>query len=291
MPAKLLVIDNNSPLLHSWKKGLAARYRVIEALGGVEAVRKLTSETIELVIANISLRTLNGVEAIGKIRSRFDRIPIIVLHNPKDVLDLKQAKAYSVDSTITLPVDYKKLIAEIERLLPAASAAKSARQPHAGSSPARGAAQKKAAAARTPGEAPAAAPDMDVEKRFYDGLSAISANNLPEAIAVFESLIKLTRLKKESWRRYLDDALFQLGQCHAAAGRYEKSNGYYKAFIAKAPHNLSYKSALLYLGKNYIALKNNAKAAVYLKQVINTPPFDSFGTQARKLLKTIETAK
>jgi len=283
MPTKLLVIDNNSPLLHPWKKGLSTRYELVEALGGVEAVRKLKSEAIELVIANISLRTLNGVEAVGKIRSRYDRIPIIVLHDPKDVLDLKQAKAYSVDSTVPLPVDYKKLLAEIERLLPAASVSPA--------SSGRGAIPGNAAASGKPGRNGSGDADVDVEKRFYDGLTAISENNLPEAIAVFESLIKLTRIKKETWRRYLDDALFQLGQCHAAAGRYEKSNGYYKAFIAKAPHNLSFKSALLYLGKNYIALKNNAKAAVYLKQVVNTPPFDSFGTQARKLLKTIEPGK
>jgi DNA-binding response OmpR family regulator len=289
MTAKLLVIDNNSPLIHSWKKGLASHYELVEAMGGIEAVRKIKAEAIDLVIANISLRSLNGVEAVGKIRSSFDKLPIIVLHDPKDVLDLKQARAYSVNGVMALPVDYKKLMAEIERLLPGA-----ARAPRA----AEAAAVDDAVPRERPAQASAARSsaagndaETDVEKRFYEGLTAISDNNLPEAIAVFESLIKLTRIKKDTWRRYLDDALFQLGQCYAAAGQYEKSNGYYKAFIAKAPHNLSYKSALLYLGKNYLAIKDKAKAAVYLKQVINTPPSDSFATQARKLLKTIEPAK
>jgi CheY-like chemotaxis protein len=288
MPAKLLVIDNNSPLLHSWKKGLSSEYSLIEAMGGIEAVRKIKTESIDLVIANISLRTLNGVEAIGKIRSSFDKIPIIVLHDPKDTLDLKQAKAYSINGVMNLPVDYKKLIAEIERLLPAGRSAPAA----TATPPAADATVFRASpAAARPTTAASYGDDDDVEKRFYEGLSAISDNNLPEAIAVFESIIKLTRIKKESWRRYLDDSLFQLGQCYAATSQYDKSNAHYKTFIAKAPHNLSYRSALLYLGKNYIALKDNAKAAVYLKQVINSSAADSFTTQARKLLKTIEPGK
>jgi CheY-like chemotaxis protein len=276
MPAKLLVIDNNSPLLHSWKKGLSSEYSLIEAMGGIEAVRKIKTESIDLVIANISLRTLNGVEAIGKIRSSFDKIPIIVLHD------------YSINGVMNLPVDYKKLIAEIERLLPAGRSAPAA----TATPPAADATVFRASpAAARPTTAASYGDDDDVEKRFYEGLSAISDNNLPEAIAVFESIIKLTRIKKESWRRYLDDSLFQLGQCYAATSQYDKSNAHYKTFIAKAPHNLSYRSALLYLGKNYIALKDNAKAAVYLKQVINSSAADSFTTQARKLLKTIEPGK
>jgi DNA-binding response OmpR family regulator len=282
MPATILIIDNTSPLIHTWKKGLESQYRVIEAMGGVEAVRKIKSEGIDLVIANISLRTLNGVEAIGKIRSSFDQIPVIVLHDQRDLLDLKQARAYNINAAVALPVDYKKLIIAINSLLSRTADSDPAMREES-------VAQRAAGTGRVSREADPA--DDNVEQRFYDGLSAISANHLPEAITIFESIIKATRLKRETWRHYLDDALFQLGQCYAAVGNLQKSNTCYKSFIAKAPHNSSFKSALLYLGKNYIALKDNAKAAVYLKQVINTPPFDSFGTQARKLLKTIEPTK
>jgi CheY-like chemotaxis protein len=285
MPVKILIIDNTSALIHSWKKGLDEQYTTVEAMGGIEAVRKIKNETVDLVIANISLRTINGVEAIGKIRSSFDKIPIIVVHDQRDVLDLKQAKAYNVNAAMCQPVDYKKLIAEIERLLPAGQ---TGARPAVREAPAPSGWQTPAPAAS---KASSAGIEDDVEKIFYEGLSAISANNFAEAIGYFESIIKVTRIKRDTWRHYLDDALFQLGQCHAATGNLEKSNTYYKNFIAKAPHNLSFKSALLYLGKNYIALKDNAKAMVYLKQVINTPPSDSFATQARKLLKTIESEK
>ncbi len=282
MPATILIIDNTSPLIHTWKKGLESQYRALEAMGGVEAVRKIKSESIDLVIVNISLRTLNGVDAISKIRSTFDQIPIIVLHEQRDLLDLKQARAYNINAAVALPVDYKKLIVAINSLLARTATSDTAMREEA-------APDRAAAASRASRETDPA--DDNVEQRFYDGLSAISANSLPEAITIFESIIKMPRLKRETWRHYLDDALFQLGQCYAAVGNLPQSNTCYKSFIAKAPHNSSYKSALLYLGKNYIALKDNAKAAVYLKQVINTPPFDSFGTQARKLLKTIGPTK
>jgi CheY-like chemotaxis protein len=276
MPASILLIDNTSSLINTWKKGLDYKYQVYEAMGGVEAVRKIKNEGIELVIANISLRTINGVEAIGKIRSSFDTLPIIVIHDQRDILDLKQAKAYNINVAVSLPVDYKKLIIEIDRLLPTPDR------------PAAEARKKISVAAKTKGKGN---DEENVEQRFYDGLSAISANNLDEAIGIFEAILKLTRLKRDTWRHYLDDSLFQLGQCYAATGNLKKSNACYQAFIAKAPHNSSYKSALLYLGKNFIILKDIAKAAVCFKKVINTPPFDSFGTQARKLLKKITSIK
>ena len=129
---------------------------------------------------------------------------------------------------------------------------------------------------------------MDLEKCFYDGLSAISANNIDKAINIFQSMLTVTRIKHETWRRYLEDALFQLGQCYATKGDLAKSNFYYTAFVKKAPHNSSHKSALLYLGKNYLSLKNYDKAAYFLGKVAAAKPFDSFSTQARKLLKTFK---
>jgi DNA-binding NarL/FixJ family response regulator len=282
MPAKLLIIDNTTAITNPWKKALQSRFQTSEAMGGVEAVRKLKTEPISLVIVNISLRQINGVEAIAKIRSSFDRIPIIILHDQRDVLDLKQAKAYSINGIVALPVDYKKLVAEIQKVLPKDEPEKGSPREEKESVPEQKPAANNAHATDDPN---------DVEKRFYEGLTAISANNIKKAIGIFQSLISITRLKKESWRRYLEDALFQLGQCHAALGEFEKSNSCYAAFITKAPHNTSHKSALLYMGKNYIALKNYAKAAHYLNKVITAGPADSFNTQARKLLKSIETMK
>ena len=81
--------------------------------------------------------------------------------------------------------------------------------------------------------------------------------------------------------------MFHLGQCYARLKDYKQSNKYYQDFINKAPHHNCAKEALLYLGKNHQAMKDYLKATYYYKKVINMRPFDSFSTQARKLLKKI----
>ncbi len=261
------------------------RYGTAEAMGGFEAVRKLKTDSFSAVIVNISLKQIKGVEAIRKIREAFREVPVIVLYNPKDMLDLKQAKAYGVDYTFTFPLDTDNFLAAITHVVSALgvdpAGAGHSMQGHA------------AVPARPEPGAPEAAADhereyLDVEKKFYEGLSAISAGKIKDAILIFHALLKTTRIKKEAWRRYLEDSLFQLGQCYGALKEYKKSNVCYLKFITKAPHNSSHKSALLHLGKNYLDMREYDKAAGYFRKVVHMHPYDAFSTQARKMLKKLE---
>jgi CheY-like chemotaxis protein len=282
MKGNILILDNTTAIRSPWKQMLGSRYEIAEAMGGFEAVRKLKTDSFNVVIVNISLKQIKGVEAIRKIREGFHKIPIIVLYNPKDVLDLKQAKVYGVEYTLAFPLEINNLLAALNHIMPAAdNVVQKKTQPSV-----RSLKQEK-----TSQSAESNDEYIDVESKFYDGLSAISAGDIKSAITVFHLLLKITRIKKESWRRYLEDSLFQLGQCYATLKQYEKSNACYLQFINKAPHNTSHKSALLYLGKNYVAMKDMEKARSYLTKVADMRPYDSFSTQARKLLKKLESFK
>jgi len=289
MNSKILLLDNSTAIMSPWKKVIAKNYVTEEAVGGVEALRKIKNDSIDLVVVNISQKNVNGVEAIGKIRSVYEKLPVIVLFDKKDALDLKQAKAYGVNSLVQLPVDVRKLLVEIGRFIGREKEHEAGGQIDKAEKSAQGKLIDVKSLAEEDGKP--AEEIEDIEKAFYDGLSCISSNNLQEAISIFQAILKVTRLKRETWRRYLEDSLFQLGQCYATLGNLDKSNAYYSAFIQKAPHNTSHKSALWYMGKNYYTMKNWAKSAHYLKLVMETKPFDSFSTQARKLLKTIEGSK
>jgi CheY-like chemotaxis protein len=282
MIGNILILDNTTVIRSPWKQMLGSRYGITEAMGGFEAVRKLKTNSFNAVIVNISLKQIKGVEAIRKIRESFHGIPIIILYNPKDVLDLKQAKVYGVDYSLAFPLEINNLLAALDHLVPAA---KGKTQKSGKPSPQKPKREESVTGAEANDEY------IDIERRFYDGLSAISAGDIKNAIIIFHSLLKITRIKKESWRRYLEDSLFQLGQCYATLKQYEKSNTCYLQFINKAPHNTSHKSALLYLGKNYVAMKDMGKARNCLAKVAEMRPYDSFSTQARKLLKKLESFK
>jgi CheY-like chemotaxis protein len=298
MRGNILILDNTTVIRSPWKKMLQDRYDTTEAMGGFEAVRKLKTDSFDAVIVNISLKQIKGVEAIRKIREAVRQVPVIVLYNPKDILDLKQAKAYGVDYTFTFPLEINNFLAALAHIIHVVAAGPAGAA--AGSIPAQAAAVGRttpAAPANPSGNgtgAPEDPPDdeseyLDVEQKFYEGLSAISAGKIKDAIMIFHALLKTSRIKKESWRRYLEDSLFQLGQCYGTLKEYKKSNACYLQFITKAPHNTSHKSALLHLGKNYLDMKDYNKAAAYFRQVMNMRPYDAFSTQARKMLKKLES--
>ena len=271
MNCRLLVIDNSTALTSPWKKVLNENFTMSEAVGGYEAVTKLRCEPFDLIIVNISLDCLNGADAIRKIREKFYFIPIIALYAKTDILNLKQVKAYGIQHALSLPVDVKNLIIIISKLIPAYRLTEKSNIQHH----------------RECEEKSKSNKDEDfinVEEKFYEGLSAIATMHFREAVEIYESILHLTNIKHETWLRYITEAHFQLGQCYAHLKEYETSNKYYISFINKAPTHNFVKEALLYLGKNYEAMHNLTKASYYYQRVLNMRPFDSYTTQARKLL-------
>jgi len=270
MKIKILVMDTSTSFTSPWKKELSDRFVITEVIGGFEAISKLKSDVYSLLLVNISINHLNGVDAIRKIRDKYQYLPIIVLYDPKDTLNLKQTMVYGIQQALALPANSEiiaKCISNYVRI-PNQSVEPELRKVD-------------------PVHEKQNNDYIDVEAKFYEGLSAIAANQVEKAIDIYKSLLKLSNIKRERWLKYIEESMFQLGQCYARLKKFKQSNKYYLEFIQKAPYHNCVKEALLYLGKNHHAMKDYQKAVYYYKKVINMRPFDSFSTQARKYLKKI----
>jgi DNA-binding NarL/FixJ family response regulator len=273
MKAKILVMDTSTSFTSPWKKELGEKFDIEEVIGGFEAVTKLKKSSFNLIIVNISITHLNGVDAIRKIRDKYNYIPIIVLYDPKDALNLRQTMTYGIQEAIPFPVTINDLLKGINQHITIAD--ESGTTAHMTDQ--RQDKKKKENF-------------VDVEALFYEALSATAANQIEKAINIYQSLLKITNIKRERWLKYIEESMFHLGQCYSRLKDYRKSNKHYQDFIARAPYHNCVKEALLYLGKNHEALHDYTKASYYYKKVINMRPFDSFSTQARKLLKKIVKA-
>ncbi|MBN2441898.1 MAG: tetratricopeptide repeat protein [Spirochaetales bacterium] len=271
MKINILVMDTSTSFTSPWKKELGDIFGITEVIGGFEAIAKLKSDVYSIILVNISINHLNGVDAIRKIRDKYQYIPIIVLYDPKDVLNLKQTMIYGIQQAIPLPVNSEAIEKSISNFVRIPNESSGDKKP---SSHQHQVQEKKE-------------DFVDVEAHFYEGLSAIAANQIERAIEIYKSLLDLTNIKKERWLKYIEESMFHLGQCYARLKDFKQSNKYYSDFISKAPYHNCVKEALLYLGKNYEAMKDFPKAIYFYKKVINMRPFDSFSTQARKFLKSI----
>ena len=83
MPAqrRILVIDDDETILDLLKDTLSPEYQISTAHDSLEGVELMMSERFDLLIIDLGMPVLDGVELIGKIRqnSPFNKIPILVL--------------------------------------------------------------------------------------------------------------------------------------------------------------------------------------------------------------------
>jgi len=76
---KLLVVDDEAPLRLLYEKELTEEgYEVVLASDGWEAVKKIEEESPDLVVLDIQMPEMDGLEAMGKILGKYNRLPVII---------------------------------------------------------------------------------------------------------------------------------------------------------------------------------------------------------------------
>ena len=91
---------------------------LIEAKNGKEAIEILDQESIDIILMDIEMPVMNGVETTKYIRTQMpfpkNKLPIIALtaHNPDDFFDDYNNAGF--DKLLTKPYSFKKILNTIE---------------------------------------------------------------------------------------------------------------------------------------------------------------------------------
>ncbi|MEK7282351.1 MAG: response regulator [Acidobacteriota bacterium] len=93
--------------------------RIVEAVDGVDALKKLTSERIDLVITDINMPMMDGLKLISLIRgnARTKSIPIIIVTTEGAEEDRKRGLALGANAYIAKPIQPSDLLKAIAALL------------------------------------------------------------------------------------------------------------------------------------------------------------------------------
>jgi two-component system chemotaxis response regulator CheY len=86
--------------------------RVIEATDGVDALKKLSSETIDIILADINMPVMDGLKLVSLVRGNasYKNIPIIMITTEGAEEDKKKALAIGANAYLTKPVQTQELI-------------------------------------------------------------------------------------------------------------------------------------------------------------------------------------
>ena len=114
---KILVIDDEKLLVKGIRFNLENEgYGVITGSDGMEAVELAGSENPDLIVLDLMMPRLDGLEACGKIRE-FSDVPIIMLTAKADDMDKLMGFEHGADDYITKPFNILELKARIKALL------------------------------------------------------------------------------------------------------------------------------------------------------------------------------
>ena len=91
-------------------------YRVLQARDGVEALEQFASERVDLVVLDIMLPKLDGLEVCKRLRAESE-VPIIMLTARDDELDKVVGLELGADDYITKPYSPRELVARVRAVL------------------------------------------------------------------------------------------------------------------------------------------------------------------------------
>jgi len=116
-PTKVLVIDDEPPIRKLLRMGLSTQgYHVLEAPNGRTSL-ELLGQKPDLVILDLGLPDMQGLELLRMIRARDESIPIVVLSSRDDEAGKVQALDLGADDYVTKPFGMDELLARMRAAL------------------------------------------------------------------------------------------------------------------------------------------------------------------------------
>ena len=116
-PAKILVIDDEPPIRKLLRMGLASQgYEVLEAPNGKIAL-ELLAQKPALVILDLGLPDVDGLELLRRIRQAQEDVPIVVLSSRDDEAGKVAALDLGADDYVTKPFGMEELLARMRAAL------------------------------------------------------------------------------------------------------------------------------------------------------------------------------
>jgi DNA-binding response OmpR family regulator len=115
----LLLVEDNEDFRFYLKDNLKSEYRIIEARNGQEGLQKALDTLPDLIVSDIMMPELNGIELCKKIRSdaRLSHTPVILLTARSSEEQKLEGFDVGANDYITKPFNFEILLSRIRNLI------------------------------------------------------------------------------------------------------------------------------------------------------------------------------
>ncbi|CAP55510.1 response regulator [Gluconacetobacter diazotrophicus] len=115
---RVLVVDDEPAIRRLLRTSLATQdWRVIEAGNGISALAAVKAEEIDVVLLDLGLPDMDGIEVIRQIRLVLPTLPIVVLSVRDDERGKVAALDLGADDYVTKPFGMAELVARLRAAL------------------------------------------------------------------------------------------------------------------------------------------------------------------------------
>jgi signal transduction histidine kinase/ligand-binding sensor domain-containing protein/CheY-like chemotaxis protein/AraC-like DNA-binding protein len=115
----VLLVEDNSELRRFLEIQLSELYRIETAENGAEGLRKATEMLPDLILSDVMMPVMNGIEMLEHLKnnSATSHIPVVILSAKSSLENQIEGLKYGADYYITKPFNNAFLLASIENLL------------------------------------------------------------------------------------------------------------------------------------------------------------------------------
>ncbi len=119
MPESVLIVDDSQFMRTLLKNILLPHGYVVvaEAADGIEAINMCRKHKPDVILLDIVMPNLNGIEALKVIKSEFPEIKVIMCTALEQEAMVKEAIRHGADGYVVKPFKAKRVLEELERVL------------------------------------------------------------------------------------------------------------------------------------------------------------------------------
>lgn len=114
MKAKVLLVDDEEDFLKTLAERLETRgLKVVTATNGEKALAKIENETYDLIVLDLAMPGLDGIETLKRIKARQPDSEIIMLSGQGSIRTSIEAMKLGACDFLQKPVDINELMSKI----------------------------------------------------------------------------------------------------------------------------------------------------------------------------------
>jgi DNA-binding NarL/FixJ family response regulator len=120
MPKRIFIVEDEVSVRHAVRTFLEFQSQLEvcgEATNGVEALERAVALRPDLILLDLSMPIMNGVEVASLLRARMPNIPVVVYTMFDDVLGKPLAASLGIAAIVSKSDGLTKLLARVEALL------------------------------------------------------------------------------------------------------------------------------------------------------------------------------